>query len=356
MKKLLKTAISLLLICTTLLLTGCSGGYREERSSRKDREIVAKIGKFEIKYELVRALFHTVKGDVDGGDETLWTSDKADEYFAQAMKKVEEYLLSIYGTFAYAKSIGIDPYGREIDKMIDAYVKTDIDGGYINGTQIQGYGSKDAYLETLAKYYYTDSANRMMYRYTAVTSKIHDYYTQTFADGSISINETVLREFLLGPDVIHVHWVQREKTAEFTDEQWDTHMEEEVRAELLKYQGSVEVLDAVRRLTIYLPEGNMQNGFYLTQNTTGPQYQHLIEVAKWLSPYEVSEVVIAGGIHYVLVGMERDTNVLSSSSGLSQVTQLYLEYRMYNAIEEAHTNFQVEYTNAFDKYQNTILK
>ena len=52
MKKLLKTAISLLLICTTLLLTGCSGGYREERSSRKDREIVAKIGKFEIKYEL----------------------------------------------------------------------------------------------------------------------------------------------------------------------------------------------------------------------------------------------------------------------------------------------------------------
>ena len=354
MKKLLKTLLLFLLIGTMLLLSSC--GYREERSSRKDRQVVATVGDYEVRYELVRALFHVVKEDVDGGDETVWQGEDANLYFDAAMEKVETYLLSIFGTFAYAESIGIDPYGKEIDKMVNDYVTTDIDGGYINGTQIKGYGSKKAYLEALAKYYYTDSANRLMYRYTAVTSEIHDYYIQTYAGGTIPISESILSEFLLGPDVIHVHWVERQQSAEFTDEQWETHMEDEVRAKLLEYEGSAEVLDMVRQLTIYLPDGNMQNGFYLTLNTVGPQYQALAETAKWLSPYEVSEVIYAGGSSYVLVGMERDVNILSSSSGLSQVTQLYLETLMYSAIEDTHADFEVSYTKAFDAYINTVLK
>ena len=110
MKKLLKTLLLFLLIGTMLLLSSC--GYREERSSRKDRQVVATVGDYEVRYELVRALFHVVKEDVDGGDETVWQGEDANLYFDAAMEKVETYLLSIFGTFAYAESIGIDPYGK----------------------------------------------------------------------------------------------------------------------------------------------------------------------------------------------------------------------------------------------------
>ena len=52
------------------------------------------------------------------------------------MEKVEKYLLDIFGAFALAESVGIDPYGKEIDEMIDSYVTVDIDGGSFNGTTI----------------------------------------------------------------------------------------------------------------------------------------------------------------------------------------------------------------------------
>ena len=351
MKKTFKFILCLALVCASLFLTSC-GTYREVRSSREERRIVATVGDYEVKYELVRALFHTVKAEVDGGDDTVWTSDKAGEYFEKAMALVDDYLLTIYSTFAYAESIGIDPYGDEIDDLVDYYVTTDIEGGYINGNSVQGYGSKEAYLEALAKYYYTDSANRFMYRYTATTSRIHEYYTQTYANGTIQVSDSILRDFLVGPDVIHVHWVYRDKTESFTEKE----MEETVRAALLAEQGSRDVLDTVRSLTLYLPDSNMMNGFYLTANTLSMQYQDFAAIAKGLSPYEVSEVVEAGGGYYVLVGMERDVNILGTDSGMDDITQLYLEYRMYNAIAEKEAELPIAYNSNFDQYIGKVLK
>ena len=356
MKTTLKRILALLLVLCSLCLTSCGGKYREVRSSRKDRQVVAQIGKYDVKYEIVRALFHTMKPDVDGGDESVWDSAEAPVYFERTMDKVEKYLLDIFGAFALAESIGIDPYGKEIDEMIDSYVTIDIDGGSFNGTTIQGYGSKKAYLEALAKFHYTDSANRFMYRYTATVAKIHEYYTQTFANGTIAISDVILQQFLLGPDVVHVHWVYREKTDEYTDEKWDEYMQDEVRAQLLPLEGREEILDEVRRMALYLTEINMQHGFYLTENTVGMQYAKIVETAKWLSPYEVSDVIEVGDGYYVLVGMERDAAVLGTNTGMSQITQLYLEYNMYNDIAKKIKDFEITYKPAFDQYINTVLE
>ena len=356
MKTTLKRILALLLVLCSLLLVSCGGKYSEVRSSRKDRQVVAKIGKYDVKYEIVRALFHTMKPNVDGGDESVWDSAEAPVYFERTMEKVEKYLLDIFGAFALAESVGIDPYGKEIDEMIDSYVTVDIDGGTFNGTTIQGYGSKKAYLEALAKFHYTDSANRFMYRYTATIAKMHEYFVQTFAGGTIDVSDTVLREFLLGPDVIHVHWVYREKTDEYTDEQWDEYMQNEVRAQLLPFEGREEILDEVRSLALYLTSINMEHGFYLTENTVGLQYEKIVETAKWLSPYEVSDVIDVSGGSYILVGMERDTAVLSTTTGVGQIGQLYLEYCMYNKIAEQKNTMSVTYKPAFDQYVNTVLE
>ena len=84
--------------------------------------------------------------------------------------------------------------------------------------------------------------------------------------------------------------------------------------------------------------------------------EKIVETAKWLSPYEVSDVIDVSGGSYILVGMERDTAVLSTTTGVGQIGQLYLEYCMYNKIAEQKNTMSVTYKPAFDQYVNTVLE
>ena len=356
MKCIRRGLVALLLCLSMLFLWGCEkeGIYKEERSSLKDRKVMAKVGDYKVRYELMRALFYTVKDGVDNGDDSVWSSEQADEYFDAAMVEIESALRQIYGTFAHLEACGIDPFGDDIDELVYEYVRKDIEGGYANNNYITGYGSKDAYLKALEDRHFTDAANRILYRMAAASSVLHDYYLETYADGSIAISDDMIKNFLLSDDCIHVHWVYIERNSHYTDAQQQAYLDE-VWQKLKALEGSPNILQLVITYGYNLAAANLENGFYITETTMGSTYRPIVEAAKTLSPYEVSSVVECADGYYILVGLQKNADDLLVNSVYKEVTNLYITNQLYTDIDLAGQALDITYKKAFDKYRGKKL-
>ena len=179
MKKII--ALILTLALSLCLLLSCSDYYEPKTSTKEEASVVMMLSfgeeSYEVKYELYRALFLTVKKEIDNGNSDVWEGADKDEYVEAANKMIFERLCDIYSAFSIAKEIGIDPYSDEYDESVLEIVKVSVDGGTVGGAQYAGFGGNyDAYLASLKEMNLNYSVQDLMIRYALVMENIFYHY------------------------------------------------------------------------------------------------------------------------------------------------------------------------------------
>ena len=186
MKKILSI---ILIVCALLSLASCGGsGYEPVESSDLEASsaIALKVDgeKYEIKYELYRALFLSYKSAVDGGDSSVWSGDKKDEY----IKEIEDIILKkaaeIYSVLHLADKVGINVYSDEYDEIISETVKETVDAEGLGGFD----GDYQKYLNYLKEMNLNYSVQDLLFRYHLATDALYDHYAGTL-DGEF-VSET----------------------------------------------------------------------------------------------------------------------------------------------------------------------
>ncbi len=172
--------LPIVIILSVLLLVGCKDEYEPQKSTKEEARVIATVSvegeRYEIKYELYRALFLSNRSAVDGGDSSVWSGAQKDEYIDKINEIIFERAAEIYAIFSLGEELGIDAYSKEIDNQIKELVRVGVEG---NGADIEGHGSYDKYLESLKKQGLNYSVHDLLYRYSIVLSKIEEYYKGT---------------------------------------------------------------------------------------------------------------------------------------------------------------------------------
>lgn len=192
----MKKIIALLLLITSLfVLVSCGEKeYEPVESSAVEAQVVMTIKfeekKYDVKYELYRALFLNLRESVDGGDASVWSGDNKADYVAKIDGIIRARITEIYSVLHIANKIGIDVYSSEFDKAVKEYIKASVEGGYYDEIKIEGFGGDyQKYLDSLKQANLNYSVQDLLLRYSLATEKIYEYYAG-YLDGEY-IEETV---------------------------------------------------------------------------------------------------------------------------------------------------------------------
>ena len=109
----MKKIISLLIIISALLsLVSCGAKYPPVESTQQEATVLFTLTadgvSYDVKYELYRALFLAHKGEVDGGDESVWSGELRDEYVEKINEIIIPKIADIYATIRLAEKIGVN--------------------------------------------------------------------------------------------------------------------------------------------------------------------------------------------------------------------------------------------------------
>jgi len=193
----MKKIITLMLMLASLLtLFACKKKEYEPVKSTKEESttvMTLKIDgeKYEVKYELYRALFLNYKSLVDGGNADVWTGENKDEYVKKIDSMIIERVCEIYSAFAICKRIGFDVYSSDVEKKIQENIKISVEGGTYGSSTIQGYDSYEDYLAALKANNLNYSVQTLLFRYAIAVDAIDTYYIGTASSDDIDINMTV---------------------------------------------------------------------------------------------------------------------------------------------------------------------
>ena len=210
----MKKLISILIILATVLtLASCGNKYEPVPSTEEESRVVMTLTldgeKYEVKYELYRAMFLTYKSYVDGGDSSVWSGANQGEYVEKIKAMIVSRITDIYAALHLADNLGIDMYSASVSSQIEEYVKLSVEGGVYGGETIVGYGSYDAYLESLAKSGMNYSVSELIYRYGIAIDLITEHYTGTLNEegtalegGALEYTKDDVKSFYDGNDSV----------------------------------------------------------------------------------------------------------------------------------------------------------
>jgi len=338
------------LACVMLCLLGlvACDKYPQKKSSAKERTVIADIGSYEVAYELYRALYHTYRSTVDGGDESVWTGRDSETYRARLTAMIEAQWKELYGTFELARACGIDPDSRGIDDLVQEYVRVEIEGGSYSGAEVAGYGSRDAYLKALEDAHFTDSVHRLFLRRQACLERITAYYRDTFADGTVSQDEATVRAFYESDDCLRFLWVRREKTDGFDQKAW-------MQEALGVLEGCATYEQRREQMILYgynLSPGDAERGILITAATADPVYEQVVQTLSGLAPGQLSGVIETYDGYYIVMKLEKDSALPDDPDALYALSELYTDHCLYTRLAEISASMTVSYRSAFDRYRN----
>lgn len=176
--------IALLLIITSLFALfscGKEDKYPPIESTDEEKKTVMTLSideeKYQIPYELYRAFFLQLKKSVDGGDESVWTSENKAEFIEKIDSMIISRIGEIYAVFHLAAKAGIDPYSESINTRVREYIIEGVEGGGEGNVIFNGFnGDYEAYLASLKALYLNYSVQDLLIRYTITLSELTLYY------------------------------------------------------------------------------------------------------------------------------------------------------------------------------------
>ena len=190
MKKILSTLLLISLIAS-LISCGNKAKYPPIESTEEESRIVATMQiedkKYDIKYELYRALFISYADMYDGGDASFWKSDEASDAKLEINERILSYAADIYSVLHLADKLGLDPYSKEKDNLIDKHITAGVEGS--DEDAIDGFGGDyEAYLEWLSSLGLNYSAHVLILRYAIAYDDIVTYYSGTVDSENPTVN------------------------------------------------------------------------------------------------------------------------------------------------------------------------
>ena len=206
MKKIVAT---LLMLTLCLALFACGSDYPPVKSTDEELETVMVMTlddeKYEVPYELYRTFFLQYKSEIDGGDESVWSGDKNNEYIDKIDKLIFERISEIYAVFHLCDKVGIDIYSDIVEETIESYVKASVEGGSVNGMLFQGFeGNYDDYLAYLKKINMNYSVQELLFRYSVASELLDSYYADKGTSDEINYTKETVKEFYDSEECVRV--------------------------------------------------------------------------------------------------------------------------------------------------------
>ena len=177
-----KITVFALILSFMLALTSCGEEkYPPKESSALESQVVMTISlddkKYEVKYELYRALFLNLRESVDGGDRSVWSGENKAEYIEKIDALIKKRVTDIYSVLHIADKVGIDVYSKDFDKAVNEYIKVSVEGGYYGNQIIEGFdGDYEKYLESLKEMNLNYAVSDLLLRYSLASEKVFEYY------------------------------------------------------------------------------------------------------------------------------------------------------------------------------------
>jgi len=194
-----KIIILLLLLAMLLPLVSCGAKYEPQESTEEEARVLFTLSldgeEYEVRYELYRAFFLSLRDSVDKGDRSVWSGADKQKYVDEIDRKILEYVSDIYASFAVCKKIGFDVYSQEVEEKLEEYIAAGVEGGValiptwegiVTDVAIEGNGSYEDYLKALKQMNLNYSVQILLYRYYIALQAIDTYYIGTFSDEYIS--------------------------------------------------------------------------------------------------------------------------------------------------------------------------
>lgn len=214
----------LLAVCLfALMLAGCGkSDYPPVKSTEAEARTVLTLSygdrSYEIPYELYRTFFLTYRDEVDGGDRSVWSGEDSETYRETINRKIFRQIADIYAVRELCTQIGYDFYSKDADDKIREYIRVSVEGGTLDGMEIEGCGSYEAYLQRLKDDYVNYSVQDLIYRYYLGENALESFYfgtdseyAETFRFGDITYTDADLRAFYEREDTGRFLWVCLDK-------------------------------------------------------------------------------------------------------------------------------------------------
>ena len=337
--KMIKRWLALsLLIAICLCATSC--GYRAVKSTKEEQKTVLTMSidgeKYEVAYELYRAFFLQLKSEVDGGDESVWTSENKDEYIAKIDEMIYSRIADIYAVIHLCDKLGINLYSRNVKKTIKNYIKASVEGGSIDDSVFEGFGGDyDAYLAHLKSMYLNYSVQELLFRYTIANILLADYYADKIDDGAYNFTRDDVKAFYDSDECVRVLQMFLPTTSEI-----DKIINTPERAQKLR--------DGVAELTYEYAVGSymisnslateeLRNGFFIGKwSLDSIYYEKLTDAAFSLDIGETSEVIEiytgASNGYFIIYRCEKSDDNFESC--YTDIESTYIQNRMGKSIDE----------------------
>ena len=354
MKKIFSALIVFILIFS---FVSCGTAYEPVKSTDEEKRIVMTAEfdgeKYNIKYELYRAIFLSLKSEIDGGDESVWTGADKDEYIKRADALAKSRIADIYSVFHLAEKIGIDVYSREFDKYVEDFIEVSVEGGFYNDTEIDGFGGDyTKYLEYLKENNLNYSVQDLIIRYSLAGAKIFEYYVGNLDTGEFLPNVTVgkleytkedVRAFYDSAECVRVI------NATLPSLNFTRARAEEIRNTIIekaKY-GEESVAYYVIGLSAIGGSDIKAGEIIAKHNLDSAYYAELIQAAFSLKSFEVSEVIeidTDNGLYYhVLYKTIKDDQ--NFEDNYNNIRVAYLENEVGKLIDNAAAELKEAFKN-----------
>ena len=266
----MKKLIAILLVLASLLaLASCNNKeYTPIESTDEEARTVMTLSidnkTYDIRYELYRAFFLTYKAEIDGGDESVWSGDKKDEYVARIDAIIINRIVEIYAAFAICNRIGFDVYSKDVENKIKENIRISVEGGSYGNAAIEGFDSYDDYLASLKAINLNYSVQTLLFRYAIAVDAIDTYYIGTASSDDVNVNLTIgkieytkddVKEFYDSDECVRVLRASFQKKISYTP----LEKAENLRAAL---ENAAQSKDTLEEMETAVVTAIMGNGLY----------------------------------------------------------------------------------------------
>lgn len=293
----MKKIISIILIMASLLsFAACSDSkYEPIKSSDEEARVMLTFKyekeEYEVKYELYRALFLNLCNSYDGGDPSFWNTEAAISAKEQINADIIDYCSDIFATIHLSKKLGYDPYSKNADEQIEAYIATSVEG---NNGDIEGFGGDyDAYLASLTKMNMNYSVQVLLLRYAIAYEKIVEHYAGTFNEnnpsesdkGKLEYTESDVRSFYDSDECARVSLI------EINSLYISKETAQQRRDKIASFDNEEQALNYAVQFTAGTPDDILNGVVIGPHSLDNAYYSAVTSAAAELELHETSEVI-----------------------------------------------------------------
>ena len=363
----MKKILSLILVIATLLaLSSCKDKtYPPVESTEEEKTVIMtfKYGKekYEVRYELYRALFLNYSSLYDGGNKGFWDTAEADDATASINERISGMCADIFSVIHHAKSIGYDVYSSAADARVAELISQSVNGYADENNSFEGYnGDYDAYLAALKAMNLNYSVQDLLYRYSIATEKINEYYAggkgeNIFEEGkgSLDVSDDTVRDFYYSDEAVRVLLVTLDSRS------YTLTRAEQIRDKIASLGSVGEVSNYIVGFTATVAEDAFDGAIIAKYSLDSAFYSELTESAFSLGIGHAGEVItISTGdsmTYYILYRVDKNDDHLEKK--LDSVRDVYIANTIGKLVDKDKLALleTLTYTDAYSEIKHSEI-